>query len=427
MPDDGIGPLGSGIVGGDDHPVGQRAGNRAHNGALGAVPVASAAEQADEPPLGKAPHRCQDVFQRVRGVGIVNEHRIGRGHRDNLHPALHAAGVPQRGGHVAKAQAQRPGSRQHAQGVVDGKASGNGQPNPGNLLQSHGLKLHIGGKQTDIFGYHVGRVLVFRIGHPGAGHGLRVIAPGLVVQIQHGGAALRKQQPLGPPVFLHGMVKIQMVLGEICEDAYGKGDARHSAEDQRVGGNLHHRVGAAGVRHPGQQLLQLVGLRSRAVSRESVRADHVLIGADQPHFGPQAMLQYGLEQISGGGFSVGARHPQDGEPAGRVVKPVCREEGQGGAGVLGNQPGPRLLRRSAAHHRGGALFQRLSDEVVAVRLIARQSHKKGPRLQFSGVVADRRDFGVRRKAAPREGHAFQQLRKLQAIASIPLGSGHCPG
>src|SRR3954452_18298543 len=63
------------VVGGDDRDVGPLAGDRAHERALGAVAVAAGAEDDDQAVLGERPGGAQDVVERVRGVGVVDEHR----------------------------------------------------------------------------------------------------------------------------------------------------------------------------------------------------------------------------------------------------------------------------------------------------------------------------------------------------------------
>ncbi len=73
--DDGLRILRARVVGGYDEHVRQLPGGPSHERALGAVAVAAAAEDAHEPTLRDLPRRAQDVRERVRGVGIVDEHR----------------------------------------------------------------------------------------------------------------------------------------------------------------------------------------------------------------------------------------------------------------------------------------------------------------------------------------------------------------
>ena len=51
-------------------------------------------------------------------------------------------------------------------------------------------------------------------------------------------------------------------------------------QHQRVGGYLHHHMGAARVGHLPQQPLQLKGLRRRALGVDYLGSDHVLNRAD---------------------------------------------------------------------------------------------------------------------------------------------------
>ena len=82
----------------------------------------------------------------------------------------------------------------------------------------------------------------------------------LVVSIDDADIALREQQRLGLGVGLHGLVEVQMVLRQVREDAHPEADALHAVQHQRVGRHLHDRVRAAGVDHPAQELLQLIGV-----------------------------------------------------------------------------------------------------------------------------------------------------------------------
>ena len=61
----------------------------------------------------------------------------------------------------------------------------------------------------------------------------------------HQALTLLEQQALGVPVLLHGVVVVQVVLGQIGEDPHGEADPRHPLEVQGVGGDLHHHIGAA--------------------------------------------------------------------------------------------------------------------------------------------------------------------------------------
>ena len=52
-----------------------------------------------------------------------------------------------------------------------------------------------------------------------------------------------------------------MVLGQVCEDPHLVRDPINPVQKQGVGGNLHHHIRAARFPHPGEELLELKGLR----------------------------------------------------------------------------------------------------------------------------------------------------------------------
>ena len=211
-----------------------------------------------------------------------------------------------------------------------------------------------------------------------------------VVGVIHARAAAAEQNGLGVAVLFHGVVEIQMVLGQVGEHAHLILHAVHPVQHQCVGGNLHDHMGAAGIPHPGKQTLDIEGLRCGALRGNDFLADHVLVGADEAHFGAQRLLQNGLEQISGSGFAVGSGDAHHGHMVGGVAKPVGAHHGQCPAGV-------RHLDIGNFHSRG-ACRSCLADERMAVHRKARHGHKQVALLRSTGIIADVGDlhFHVRR-------------------------------
>ena len=255
-------------------------------------------------------------------MGVVDEHRVVRGGGHHLDAALHPPGRPQCGGTAVQRQAQHQPAGQHTQSVVDGKASGYRQPYPGNGVPGHRLKLYPLREQAEVLGREIRLVPALRVSKGRNRHRFGIVPARLVVQVEHRSGALAEQQPLGVPVGLHGTVEVQVVLGQIGEDTRPEGDAVQAMEHQGVGGCLHHHVGTPRIRHLPQQLLHLVGLRRGAVGGQALLPDQVLVGADQPHLCVEAPLQHGLEQIGGGGLSVGPGDRQQGQFPGRMAEPV---------------------------------------------------------------------------------------------------------
>ncbi len=122
--DDEVGGFEARVVAGDDGAVGEPAGDRRHQRALGGVAVAAAAEHAPEPAaalLGERTQRSQGLLEGVGRVGVVDDdfRAAGAGLDDALHPARHRR---QRGAgarRLVEARAERAQRADHAQQVGD--------------------------------------------------------------------------------------------------------------------------------------------------------------------------------------------------------------------------------------------------------------------------------------------------------------------
>ena len=129
-----------------------------------------------------------------------------------------------------------------------------------------------------------------------------------------------------------------MVLGEIGEDTHGEGNALRPVLHQGVRGDLHHRMGAARVRHLAQQTLDLQGIRRGAPGREHLLLHQVLHRADEAGFYPCA-AQDVAQEVGSGGFAVGTGDAQDRQPGGGVFIPGAGNFAQGGAHIRHRRAG----------------------------------------------------------------------------------------
>ena len=200
-----------------------------------------------------------------------------------------------------------------------------------------------------------------------------------------------------------------MVLGQIGEHAHRKADAPHPLEKQRVGRHLHDHMGAARVRHAPEQALELKGFRGCALRGQDLAADHVLIGADQPHLRPQTLLQDILEKIGSGGFAVGAGDARQRHAGGGVAVPVPAHLGQRGAAVRRAHIGNPRLRLLLAEHARRALLHSHGDKPVAVRLVARHGNKESAGLRLPGIIADAGNLHRQVRVGLQDVHALQQF------------------
>ena len=82
-----------------------------------------------------------------------------------------------------------------------------------------------------------------------------------------------------------------MVLCEIGEYAEREADRADAPLHERVGGDLHHRVGAARVRHLAQQALERQRIRRRPRGGKRGVTDHVPVRADQADLRAEAALE----------------------------------------------------------------------------------------------------------------------------------------
>ena len=213
-----------------------------------------------------------------------------------------------------------------------------------------------------------------------------------------------------------------MVLGEVGEDAHRVVDAVDPVLKEGVGGGLHHHVGAAGVRHPAEEGLELQGFRRGPLRGHDLPADHILVGADEAHLGPPP-LQNGLEKIGGGGLAVGAGDGHHGHLPGGMAVEVRSQDGQRPPGVFHLDIGNGLLGNALAEDDGGPGGFGLSDVGVAVRRIAGDGHEELPRLYLPGIVADAGDVSLQIGGGGKDLDARQQIFQLHGVSSFPGSSG----
>ena len=304
---------------------------------------------------------------------------------------------------------QGQGRAQHIQGIIYHKSARDANFDGRPPVFRHRVEGDVVRRQGDVLRPQV-RVRALRVEVPPAG-GVpqQPLRPG-VVGVADAHLAVLEQDGLGVAVGLHGLVEVQVVLGEIGEDAHGEADAVHPLQKQGVGGGLHHHVGAAGGAHPGEQLLELQGLRRGALRGDRLAADHVLVGADEAHLGPRLLLQDGLQQIGGGGLAVGAGDGHHGHVVRRMAVPVGGHHRQGLAGVRHLDIGDGgILRRPLAHHRRGARRRGPADIGVTVGGKAGHGHEHVPGRRGPGVIADMGDLRLRVR---RGGQRRQPCQKI---------------
>ena len=143
---------------------------------------------------------------------------------------------------------------------------------------------------------------------------LQCQAPAVEVIAIHHGASLEqrgfKQLGFGLEIGLQRWVVIEMVLAEVGEHRPSEPTAAHPVLIQRMGAHLHGPKPATGSHRRGEIRLQLIGKRGGVHRSPAVTRPTVGQGAEQGT-GHSTTESQVLNQMGGGGFAVGAGHPDE--------------------------------------------------------------------------------------------------------------------
>ena len=239
-------------------------------------------------------------------MGVVDEDGIVLSRRgDDLYPALDALRGPQSVGDGGQRDLQRERRADDAEGVINAEDAGDTERDRLRLPFVFRVKLHAVRQQLQVLCAKACRLL--RRMRQAAAGGLRQDAASVgIVHIDDAGPAAGKEHGLGVAVGVHGLVEVEVVLGEVREHADAEGDLVRAVQDQRVGRDLHDDVRAARGLHLGEQLLQLEGFGRRALGMQDLVSDHVLDGADEADLRAEGLFEHVLEQIRARGLAVRA-------------------------------------------------------------------------------------------------------------------------
>ena len=89
-----------------------------------------------------------------------------------------------------------------------------------------------------------------------------------------------KQAALGGEIILHGVVKIEMIAGQIGEDGHGEAAAPQAIERQRVRAAFQHRVRPAFPHDFGEEALQVQRFRRGGFGRIGFQRSAIFDGAE---------------------------------------------------------------------------------------------------------------------------------------------------
>ena len=250
------------------------------------------------------------------------------------------------------------------------------------------------------------RVAFGRVGIHRTGQALGQLIGPRIVGIDNSVPAQRKKAFFGGQVIFHGLVVVEMILGQVGKNRRVEGTALHPILIQRVGGYLHDAVGAALRRHEREHALQVIRIRGGVSRRQHPGADHILDGTDKPDL-VAAGLQHRLEHAGGGGFPVGAGDPHHMQLFRRPAEPVGAHKRPGPAG-RGSQKlagKPHVPLRDNDRRPG---LRGLFSVGVAVLRGPLDAHEGPARLHPAGIAGDARDLPVQFRRAGNAG-AVQQL------------------
>ena len=413
--DDPRGGLGTGVIAGHHHRIGEAGGNGAHQRPLAGIPIATATEHAPEPTDAVASQGQQSLLEGVGGVGVV-DHHLGRDAAvDDFHAPADGAQCGHPVQHVVEVVALGTGGGHHRQqvGEIERTEQGTAQHplSPGADHPGTEAALAVG----DIHSPHPGH------GPKSVGENLDAgrqvseqLTPEPVVGVDHRMAQPRplEQPGLGGAVGLQGAVVIEMVAAKIGEDGGIEGQCRDPVLVETVGRHLHGHHPGPLVDEAGEDRLGGDGIRGRHPGgRETRRPGGHQTVTQGAHYGgtlPQQLQQL-TEQVAAGGLAVGAgdggdpqagggftvEAPGDGTEFPVQIRHPYQGHGQGGCdqgietAVFGNH-------RHTAPPDG---FRNVAPAVVAA---TGQREKNIPRRAAAAVEAQTGDDHIRRETQVRQ-------------------------
>ena len=323
----------------------------------------------------------------------------------HLAPAAHPAGGRKRGGGVPRGDAQRNGRGRRRQRVVHRVIPGHGEIDALDEAAAHHLELHARGREPDVAGGVIRRVVA-----RGKGDALRPphlvqqAAAVAVVQVHHHVLHLAEQAFLCGEIVFKGLVIIQMILRQVREHAHLKGKAPQPQLVQRLAAGFHYRERAARQHHAAEQRVQVPRLGRGIFCGHVHGVDLGVDGANEPRFAAR-LLQRLLDERGDGGFSVGARDGHQPQLFGGTAEKILAQLrvclAAGGHLHLAGQ-----AQRTLGDDAHGARLQRLARVVVPVGRHAPGAHEHRARAGPAGILRNEQRLALRQRAGIR--HAAEQ-------------------
>jgi hypothetical protein len=253
--DDGAGVLAARVVGRDDWDIGELGGDPAHDRALLAVAVATAAEDADQAARCELARGREHVLERVGRVRVVDEHRERLPLVDGLETSGHAVDRFQPARDRVVIDPEQATARYRRKRVLHVEAA---------------LELEI--DSVERFGPNL-RLLGEAVGQR-VGPLLRELASPRVADVDRRGRSSLDEEPaLRLEVRLHRPVQVEVVLGQVRERERGEADPVEAPELGAVRRRLHRGAAVARVEHLAERALEVDRLGCGANCRPCLAAD----------------------------------------------------------------------------------------------------------------------------------------------------------
>ena len=424
--EDGVGVFGARVVVREDHAVGGLFGDAAHHGALGAVAVAAAADDAGERgALGHhVAHGAEHVLERVRRVGVVHDGDGAVPGADRFEAAGRRRSLGERVEHGVFLVAERA-----AHGVRGGEVVGverAGDPEAADLAVEPQAQ-PVGRVRFDLK-WNVGGGTGTRssVGHGPRRRPLHHRPPGRVVPVDDSyGVSVEagEQHRFRVAVGLGRAVVIEVVVGEVGENGGGEALAADALLDERVARHLHRARGAAVVHHLAEERVQRERVRRRVCRLDASLADADLDGAEEAGLRAERRQEV-VEQVRRRRLAIRPRHPDELQLAAGVIEEDARHLGEGRPRVRdgheGDPAGGCFGRRRADHCRRPVLHS-LVNEQVPVGLLASNRDEAGSGLDGAAVVRQAVDRDVKisrgRHEQPRFAERGQQAAKRKRLTA----------
>ena len=282
--------------------------------------------------------------------------------------------------------------------------------------QQHAVEMHLDDLAAEI-GHRAQRVGAHR-GRRVLHHHAAVAVVGVRQRESPFGQSV-EEEFFGPDVFGESLVVVEVVVGDVGEDAARKVEAPRTFLHDGVRRTLHEAEFAPGVGHLAHHGVQTDRVGGRVGRLDLAAVDFVNDRRDQPGFvahGPHEIVQ----QRHGRGFAVGPGDTHQLQLAARIAVECRRHVGHRPRRVFDHDIRDTFGRRLGhpfADYRGGSFFNRHRDIVVAVALRPRHGEEAVARLHRPRIVGQpgdrRRTVAVQRP----DRRIFQQFRKFFHLIS----------